>query len=116
MKVVMPYIGGVLSVNAYKVRGRYGLATNATKRVVKLWMHELTQKVEGFEHQGSLTISLYGKFVDERVPDLANLHKVIGDAIKEGLSFIDDKDFKFVDLGYGTGYVNPVLEMTLTTE
>jgi len=115
LEVTMPYIGGVLSVNSYKVRGRYGFATNATKRVVKLWMNELAQKVKGFEHNGSLTITIYGKFLDERVPDLANLHKVIGDAIKDGVG-LDDKNFKFVDRGYGVGYLKPSLDITLTAE
>jgi len=113
MKVVMPYIGGVLSVNAYKVRGRSGVATNKTKRVVELWMNELTEKVRGFEHNGSLTIRLFGKFIDDRAPDLANLHRVIGDAVKVGVG-LDDKNFKFIDLGYDTGYSRPVLEITLT--
>lgn len=111
----MPYIGGVLSTNAYKVRGRGGVQTNRTKKVVKLWMDELTRRVRGFEGYGSLTITLYGEFVDARVPDLANLHKVIGDAIKVGVG-IDDKYFKFIDLGYTTGHDSPVLEITLLNE
>jgi len=115
LKVTVPYIGGVLSVNAYKVRGRGGVATNATKPVVRLWMHELTEKVRGFEHNGSLTVSLFGKFVDDRAPDLDNLAKVILDAVKVGVG-LDDKNIKFVSLGYDTGYSRPVLEITLTEE
>lgn len=115
MLVVMPYIGGVLSVNAYKVRGRSGVATNKTKRAVELWMNELTEKVKGFEHSGSVTVSLFGKFIDDRAPDLDNLAKVILDAIKVGIE-LDDKYIKFVALGYDTGYERPVLEITLTEE
>lgn len=112
LKVTVPYIGGVLSVNSYKVRGRGGVATNKTKRVVVLWMNELTEKVKGFEHNGSLTVSLFGKFVDDRAPDLANLHKCIGDAIATGLG-VNDKEFRFIDLGYDVGYTRPVLEITI---
>lgn len=115
MKVIMPYIGGVLSVNSYKVRGIGGVATNKTKRVVELWMNELTEKVRGFEHNGNLTVSLFGKFIDDRAPDLDNLAKVILDSIKVGVG-LDDKNIKFVALGYDTGYSKPVLEITLTTE
>ena len=115
LAVTMPYIGGVLSVNSYKVRGRSGVATNKTKRVVKLWMSELTERVKGFEHNGSLTVSVFGKFVDERVPDLDNLAKVILDSIKVGVG-LDDRHIKFVAQGYDTGYSKPVLEITLVTE
>lgn len=115
MRVVMPYIGGVLSVNSYKVRGRSGVATNKTKRVVELWMNELTEKVKGFEHSGSLTVNLFGKFIDDRAPDLDNLAKVILDAVKVGVG-LDDKYIKFKAMGYDTGYERPVLEITLTTE
>lgn len=115
MKVVVPYIGGVLSVNAYKVRGRSGVQTNKTKEVVRLWMNELTEKVKGFEHNGSLTVSVFGKFIDSRVPDMDNLAKVILDAIKVGVG-LDDRNIKYVSLGYDTGYSRPVLEITLVAE
>ena len=113
MEVVMPYIGGVLSVNSYKVRGRSGVATNKTKRVVLLWMGELTEKVKEFEPSSSLTVGVFGKFVDGRVPDMDNLAKVILDAVKAGVG-LDDRYIKFVSLGYETGYSRPVLEITLT--
>jgi len=113
MRVVMPYIGGVLSVNSYKIRGRSGVATNKTKHVVELWMNVLTKKVKGFEHSGSLTVSLFGKFIDDRAPDLDNLAKVILDAVKVGVG-LDDKNIKFVTLGYETGWSKPVLEITLS--
>lgn len=44
-------------------------------------------------------IQLSGRFMDKRVPDLANLHKVIGDALEAALG-INDKHFLFRDLGY----------------
>ncbi len=113
MKVIVPYIGKDLSVNYYRIRGRGGLETTKIKPHVKIWMQQLGEKVRGFETDGNLTISLYGKFVDNRVPDLHNLHKVIGDAIKEGVGY-DDKDFKFIDLGYEIGHDKPVLEIELT--
>ena len=112
MKVVMPYIGGVLSVNSYKIRGRGGVQTNKTKPEVELWMAELASKVKGYRTDGNLTVELFGRFCDNRVPDLPNLHKVIGDALKEGLG-VDDRDFRFVDLGYDTDYDRPTLEITL---
>jgi len=115
MKVVMPYIGGVLSVNDYKVRGKGGVATNKTKRVVEIWMGELAEKVRGSGFGRNLKIELFGHFYDDRAPDLHNLHKVIGDAVKEGL-VVDDKEFKFIDLGYDTGHNRPTLDITLTRE
>ena len=115
MKVEMPYIGGVLSINSYKIRGRGGIQTNATKPEVKLWMDELTKKVEGFEHNGNVTVSVFGKFIDERVPDLDNLAKVILDAIKVGIN-LDDRHIKYKALGYNTGYVRPVLVINLEAD
>jgi len=111
MKVVMPYIGQALSVNSYRVRIGRRLTTRIRPEV-KLWMGQLAEKVKGVETDGNLTGELFGKFIDGRVPDLPNLHKVIGDALKEGLG-VDDRDFKFVDLGYDTGYDRPVLEINL---
>jgi len=112
VKIIMPYIGRVLSVNYYKVVGRGGVKTNRTKPETERWMGELADKVRGLPFGSNLTIKLFGKFRDERVPDLSNLHKVIADAVAEGLG-VDDKDFKFVDLGYETGCLRPVLEIEL---
>jgi hypothetical protein len=128
MKIEMSYTGRVLSVNSYKVRIGKRI-TSKTRPEVTAWMKELASKVrEGGLSQWcdesalssqhlqapSLTISLYGKFYDGRVPDLANLHKVIGDAVAMGLG-VDDRNFKFIDLGYSTGWVKPVLEITIET-
>lgn len=111
-RIIMPYIGGVLSVNRYKIRGRGGHPTNKTKPEVEIWMTQLADKVKGLGFGSDTVIELKGHFSDDRVPDLHNLHKVIGDAIKEGLG-VDDKDFRFVDIGYSTGYSKPELEITL---
>jgi len=115
LKVEMPYIGGSLSVNAYKIRGRNGVVTNATKPEVKLWMSQLTEKVRGFEHQGDVTVDVFGKFTDSRCPDLDNLAKVILDAIKVGIN-LDDRYIKYRAAGFDTGYVQPKLVITLNSD
>ena len=114
MQVVMPYIGKALSVNYYKIVGKGGVKTNRTRPEVTIWMRQLAERVKRFPiHPGDpLVILLHGRFVDDRAPDLSNLHKVIGDAIRDGVG-VDDKSFKFVDLGYSIGYPRPVLEITL---
>lgn len=112
--VVMPYLGGVLSENSYKFH------TRKTKPVVRLWMKELSEKVESLNipEADGYTIGLYGKFWDGRgIPDLSNLHKVIGDALKKtrtqkGLG-IDDQAFLFVDKGYELGKFDPELIITI---
>jgi hypothetical protein len=108
VEIIMPYIGGVLSVNSYKIRGRNGVQTNKTKPEVVKWMDELSERVRGIDVGSTPTITLAGKFRDDRAPDLANLHKVIGDALKVGLG-VDDKGYKFVDAGYDVGFDNPSL-------
>lgn len=110
----MPYIGGILSVNAYK------FATRATKPFVRIWMGELAAKVKEIvpeeirSEERNYEIHLFGKFTDERRPDLSNLHKVIGDALEKGLS-CNDKHFLFMDDGYALGYPNPELIITIRT-
>lgn len=96
--ISMPYIGGVLSVNRYKYKG--GLYT---KREVKQWMDALAMvannKLRKERVKVPVIIHINGLFKDKRVPDLANLHKVIGDALETALD-INDKHFRFVDEGY----------------
>lgn len=114
MKVEMPYIGKALSINYYRLR--FGQRqTTKIRPEVKLWMSQLTERVRGFEHNGTITVGVFGKFSDGRVPDLDNLAKVILDAIKLGVN-LDDRHIKYQALGYGTGYVRPVLDITLTAE
>jgi len=107
-EIVMPYIGGVLSENAYK------MPTRGTKWVVKRWMRELAQKVAllGMEDGKTYRIGVHGKFCDERRPDISNLFKVISDAIQFG-SGVNDKNFRMVDEGYETGCLNPELVITI---
>ena len=110
-KVVMPYLGGILSDNAYKI----GRTKRKTHPMVILWMRELAEKAEALciPQAESYRIGLYSKFWDERRPDLSNLHKVIGDALQRGLA-INDKAFFFSDLGYELGKFEPELEITIT--
>jgi len=111
MKVTMPYIGQVLSVNSYKLTiGKR--RTSRTRTEVTVWMWELADAVAGCKFIPPITVKIFGKFRDGRVPDLDNLHKVIGDALKVGLG-IDDRHFIFVDLGYETGYLDPAIEIDI---
>jgi len=112
-KIVVPYIGGVLSENAYK------FATRGTKPFVKLWMKELASKVKelDIEKCGSYEIGVFGRFTDERRPDISNLFKVISDALKktkrqEGLG-VDDKYFRMRDDGCELGHIDPELVITI---
>ena len=116
-KITMPYIGGTLSVNRYKVVGRFGHKTNKTRREVEIWMGELTRKVRGltiFPVQPPVEITLFGRFEDDRCPDLDNLAKVILDAIKVGIG-VDDKYMRFVAKGYSTGFSRPELDIEIIT-
>jgi len=50
-----------------------------------------------------IEIYLYGHFVNKRAcPDLANLHKLIGDAVQAATG-INDREFRWHDLGYRVG-------------
>lgn len=86
MKVTMPYFG-YLSVNSYKAVSKGGKATLGTKLEVQIWMVQLAKKVRSLKEitnedlSGYITVAIWGKFRDSRIPDLANLHKVIGDAV-----------------------------------
>lgn len=109
-QVTVPYIGGILSKNSYKFNRSRG-----TLPFVKKWMNELSEKVEqlNIPKAQEYEIHLYGKFTDERRPDLSNLHDVLADAIKErrghpGLG-VDDKVFRIIDDGYELGKWDPEL-------
>lgn len=105
-KVTMPYIGAILSSNFYKFSSR------GTKPVVRIWMNELADKVKGLgiPKCNRYEIRIFGRFWDERRPDLSNLHKVIGDSIEKGLG-VNDKNFLFRDVGYEVGKFDPELEI-----
>ena len=117
MLITMPYVKD-LSVNSYKIMGRGGRHTTATKKHVVVWMNELADKIR--EHElfneffgTPVNIRLKGYFKDDRAPDLHNLHKVIGDAVEPAIG-VNDKNIGFEDLGYDTGYIsNPYLEIEL---
>jgi hypothetical protein len=110
--VTMPYIGGVLSINSYKVRGRGGLATNKTKDIVVMWMKVLEEKVNDFYPGRELDVIVSGFFTDGRYPDMDNLSKVILDAIKKGTG-LDDRYMRYIPGEVHLGYAKPYLEITL---
>ena len=107
-KIVIPYIGGILSDNSYKFQNR------KTKPPVAMWMRELANEVEDLNIPKTpfYSISIKGNFSDSRHPDISNLHKVIGDALKKVLP-VDDKYFRYNDLGVTLGTFDPTLEITI---
>jgi len=109
-KVTMPYIGGILTDNNYKI----GKFKRKTRPMVIMWMNDLAERTAKLDipKASGYVISLYGKFWDNRHPDLANLHKVVGDALKKVL--IDDKHYIFRDKGLELGKFEQELEITIT--
>lgn len=110
----MPYIGHVLSVNhCYYPRG------HRIRREVRMWMRDLAGMASCVPppcRTPPVIIGLRGVFRDGRsTPDLANLHKVIGDAVAKGLG-MNDVDFRFRDEGYSLDKkAAPQLTITITT-
>lgn len=106
--ITMPYLGGILSENAYKFR------TRGTKPFVRMWMKELANKVRALNIPicEFYEIGVFGRFTDERRPDISNLFKVTSDAIEDGLG-VNDKYFRMKDDGYKLGYTNPELVITI---
>ena len=98
---------GYLSKNSSKFPKGRGF-----KPFVKFWMNDLASKAKALNIPlaESYKIGIFGKFTDERRPDLANLHEVIGDALKgqKGLG-VDDKAFNFIDKGFELGHTDPTL-------
>jgi len=98
-KITMPYIGSALSINHWY----YERTRKNTKEDAK-WMADLAEKAAEIPPTFRLypvTVELRGTFKDRRsVPDLHNLHKVIGDALANGLG-MDDVDFRFADKDHG---------------
>ena len=104
--IVLPYIGRVLSINHYRYR-----RTGPIRRETKRWMDDLAQRVADLwakqDAPSILYVKLSARFRDRRsAPDLANLHKVIGDAIEAGLAKagkpLDDRYYRFEDEGFTT--------------
>jgi len=106
--ITMPYIGGILSENAYKFK------TRGTKPFVKLWMCELAEKVRLLETPKveKYEVGVFGRFSDERRPDIPNLFKIVLDAVAKGLD-INDKNFTAKDNGYKLGFFDPELVITV---
>jgi hypothetical protein len=111
-KIEMPYIGYCLSKNGSKWPGNKRGFLPVTKR----WMKDLEEKVRNSEVQKAerYEIQLSGEFKSNVRPDLANLHEILGDAIKAGLG-VDDKYFYFRDLDCGFS-VFPRLLITIIPE
>lgn len=112
-KIVMPYLGGILSDNAYKY------ATRGTKPIVNIWKRELAGKAQALNIPESkdYIIEVYGRFTDDRRPDLPNLFKVIGDGLKKTKNYlglgVDDKLFRFRDIGFELGKFDPEIVITI---
>lgn len=112
-EIVIPYIGFHLSVNAMKiVRG--GRRTHRNFPEVDDWMFELASKVKHLrgEVKPPIKVKLFGRFRDNRHPDLHNLHKALGDALEMGLD-INDKDILISDEGFSLGHLDQELVITL---
>lgn len=112
-KIVMPYIGGILSDNNYK------FSNKATKPIVNMWKRELAKKAEalGIEDVEEFEVEIFGRFTDERRPDVPNLFKIILDGLKKtktqkGLS-VDDKHIHPKDVGYELGFIDPTIEVRI---
>lgn len=112
IQISIMYPGSVISVNHYKYSGgRY------TRPEVKEWMAALSSIIRLALKKNKVVepvqIELLGRFKDWRIPDLANLHKVIGDSLEEALG-INDKYFEFHDKGYTIdGNADPMLYIRL---
>ena len=78
------------------------------------WMFELASKVSHLKGKLEIPVKvrLFGKFRDERRPDLHNLHKVLGDALERGLE-VNDKDILISDEGFSLGNLNQELVITI---
>ena len=109
----MPYIGSHLSVNSMKIVVR-GRRTHRNFDDVDDWMFELASKVEHLRGKVKppIKVRLFGKFRDNRHPDLHNLHKCLGDALEKGLN-INDKDILISDEGFELGHVEQELVITM---
>jgi len=107
-KIIRPYIGGILSDNSARFK------TKKIRPPVAFWMRELANIVEDLNIPEApfYRIGIKGNFSDERHPDLSNLHKVIGDALKKVLP-VDDKYFRYNDLGVTLGTFDPTLEIII---
>lgn len=91
--VRMEYIGSALSVNHYKIAGRF------TRPEVKDWMAQLgwqikTKRIKTWKLP--LVVTCSAVFKNNRRPDLHNLAKVILDAIEDATG-VNDRDMRWHD-------------------
>ncbi len=109
----MPYIGGCLSVNAMKIV-RAGRRTHRNFPEVDDWIFELASKVEYLRDKLKIPIKvrLFGKFRDERHPDLDNLWKIVFDSLEKGLG-VNDRHFIPISEGCSIGNKDQELIITL---
>ena len=118
MVIEMPYLREA-SVNSYKIVGKGGRHTNATKPSVIAWMCELADRIREHpdftEYYGSpCSIYVKGFFWDDRAPDVHNFFKVIADAIEPAIG-VNDKYLKCIDENYETGHERQKLVIRLET-
>jgi Holliday junction resolvase RusA-like endonuclease len=90
--VTLDYPGSCLSVNHYKIQGRF------TRPETKYWMEQLSMAIKlsmnSHKWQSPLTVRIDGLFKDRRsTPDMHNLMKCIADAVQQATG-INDKDYK----------------------
>jgi Holliday junction resolvase RusA-like endonuclease len=109
--VKIPYLGAVLSVNHYKIKGRF------TRPEVKRWMNDLAWSIQEYRVDWSkvklpLDVTCSGTFKDNRYPDLSNLAKVTLDSIQSATG-INDKYFRWHD---GTVTVGGYPELIIKIE
>ena len=112
-RVVMPYIGFRLSVNAMKIV-RNGRRVHRNWPEVDEWISKLASKVEPFRGKlkTPIKVGLFGRFTDNRHPDLHNLHKALGEGLEMGLR-INDKDMLISDKGFELDHEFQELVITL---
>ena len=106
-----PYCGKRCSVNHAYIRGRIlHPGAKAWRDALAICAHI---QLVTHEPRAPLTIKLFGRFRNKReCPDLANLHKLIGDAIQDATG-IDDREFLFVDEGYELGIADAQVRITV---
>ena len=77
------------------------------------YLVEQEQLANPIDTSGMVTVSMWGRFKDRRLPDMSNLGKVTLDAVSVGLG-VNDKFFDFKTLGFSTGYIEPELDIYIT--
>jgi len=93
---------------------RAGRRTHRNRPEVDDWMFTLASKVEHLRGKVKppIKVRLFGKFRDNRHPDLDNLWKVVFDSLERGLG-INDKHFIPISEGFELGHGKQELVITL---